>query len=489
MIKVIRKIPKANALLFGLRSIGYSFSTAVADIIDNSIAAHSKNVFIFSDPLCKKPFFEILDDGNGMSFEDLDNAMAFGSNTIHDGKDELDLGRFGLGLNTASLSQCKKFTVITKKDNVLSGAFWDIDIVEKENDWNLQVIGEEEISKIPNIEILKNNKSGTIVLWEKFDKISETSDRFEVSFRDRVSESKKHCELVFHRFYGELKIFFNSLRIEKRDPFLEDVSQKSIVNQVRFNSIIIPVIAFVLPYSSSLTDEQKQLIGGVKTLQTEQGFYLYRNKRLIFWGTWLRMNSKNELNKLARIRVDIPSTLDSVWMLDVKKSAASIPDSLRNQIWASVNDAEIKSKKAIRYPGEKEFAGNKEKIWSRTKKREGEFKYEINHNAPLIDYFSKKLETLDSHLFNELINQIETFLPKSMLNADISDDTIRIINGEDCSSKNNDNLVDQLAEILAAIDVSRREEFCDTYLTFECYIDIANQKDEIIRRAKIYGTK
>lgn len=144
------KEPSANILIQGLRSIGYSFQTAVADIIDNSITADAKEVRIFYDPASEKPYFSICDNGSGMSEEEFDNALDFGTKKQRDFSDKKDLGRFGLGLKTASLSQCKKLTVITKQAGVLRGAYWDVDDIIQTNSWQLTYLSQEEIEKLPN---------------------------------------------------------------------------------------------------------------------------------------------------------------------------------------------------------------------------------------------------------------------------------------------------------------------------------------------------
>ena len=140
MSKVVQQIPPARALINGIRAIGYSFSTSVADIIDNSIAANAKTINVFSDPLSDNPYFCILDDGTGMDYEELNNAMIFGSDRSKKTDDILDLGRFGLGLKSASLSQCRELIVVTKQQNEVFTMSYDLDVIEKNNDWNYKIL-------------------------------------------------------------------------------------------------------------------------------------------------------------------------------------------------------------------------------------------------------------------------------------------------------------------------------------------------------------
>ena len=164
-MKIEQKIPSADTLIEGLRSIGYSFQTAVADVIDNSIAAYATEVRIFYSALSDDSYFEICDNGKGMAYDEFNNALAFGTKKQRLFNDKNDLGRFGLGLKTASLSQCKRLTVITKQNGSYFGAYWDVDDIIETNSWQITFLDDKAIKEIPNIEYLEEKNSGTIVLW------------------------------------------------------------------------------------------------------------------------------------------------------------------------------------------------------------------------------------------------------------------------------------------------------------------------------------
>ena len=219
-------------------------------------------------------------------------------------------------------------------------------------------------------------------------------------------------------------------------------------------------------------------------MRSEQGFYLYRNRRLIIWGNWLHMNSRSEFFKLARIRVDIPTTLDFVWNLDVKKTSAVIPDSLRDQLWAVVSDASNTSTRTYRFNGEKEYSG-KVKVWNRTKTREGEIKYEINDSLPLIVYLKDKLGEEDSILLDELLKQIVDYLPRHQLNVDINDTEVKLANGDE--EDDAEKLVEQLALILSSLPPAARPMICDKYLEFENYVLLKNEREKILKKADEYA--
>ena len=420
-----RPIP-AKALIAGLRAVGYSFPTAVADIIDNSISARAKKIQIYSDPLpsTKVPYFCILDDGCGMTYDELDNAMLFGSDRSQKTDSDIELGRFGLGLKTASLSQCTRFTVATKKDGFLNALAFDLENIKKTNKIQLCKLDSGEIDALPFIKDLKSYESGTLVVWNNFDRIEVSTKNFEDSFRDAVDEAKKHVELVFHRFFNEVEIFFNKIRVEERDPFLSNsrgASQEGRPVVVPGTSIVI--IPHTLPYANSLNPKQLALLGNPKSIYDDQGFFLYRNRRLISWGSWMRMSYRSELNKLARIQVDIPSSMDSEWTLDVKKSSAKIPDKLKNRIKIALKDSISKSQRATRYPGIKELSVEN-KVWDSITDRDNYVKYQINRNNPILATLRNCIGKNENHLLEILLSQIEAYFPKQRVLKDYAESKV-----------------------------------------------------------------
>lgn len=472
--------PPATSLLKGLRAIGYNFSTAVADLIDNSITAKAKNIKLYSDPLEDEPYFAILDDGCGMNYNELENAMIFGSDREGKVDCEEDLGRFGLGLKSASLSQCKKLIVVSKKYGRIHAMSYDIDLIEKTNSWDLQILNDSEISLLPFITELNKLNSGTIVIWNNFDKLkAESGSNFENAFRNTIGAMNKHIEYVFHRFYENINIYSNNKRIERRDPFL----QSSLKGQHGREMIIkvygseIKVVPHTLPYANKLTQEEKALLGNPKSIYDEQGFYIYRNKRLIYWGNWMHMGYKSELNKLARIQVDIPSTLDEMWMLDVKKSSAKIPDVIKEQIKIAIEESTIKSKRVIRYRGDNE-AKSDFPIWSRIKDRDGFVKYEINRNNPLLDVLFDNIGKNECLILESFLSQIETYLPKSRIQNDNAD-AINIINGDE--DIEDTTLIQDVINCLSLFPQSIRESQLDKLLKCEAYLKIADKREIILK--------
>lgn len=483
MSEEIKKIPPAKSLIYGLRCIGYNFSTALADIIDNSISANAKNIFIISDPDYSEPYVAIFDDGYGMGYKDILNAMTLGSDRNNKDDTEIELGRFGLGLKSASFSQCLKLIVASKNCNKINAMQYDLIKIEERNDWILDILSEKEIESLPEINLLKNSKSGTLVIWQDFDKIKNESSKFRDSFMEVIGKAKKHIELVFHRFYNEINFEFNGHKIEKRDPMLEEYNngQKGRQMSISLDGETIYVTPFILPFMSSLTEEQKKLLGGSKDIYDNQGFYIYRNKRLIIAGGWLHMNVRSEFNKLARVRVDIPSSLDSLWMLDVKKSSAKIPDKIKRQLEIAIKDSVTRSKREVKFPGKKEQE-QQHSLWYRLDLHNGNVKYEINRtDNPLYLELKSQFSKDEMKLIDAYLDKVEEFIPKGMIFSDGAD-SLNIVNSE--NELEDEKLIEEL--LTWGKNATDFEYFLDMMLENQAYSKIKDRKNEIIERKKQY---
>lgn len=232
-MKELELIPHAKNLMESTRSVGYSLPAAVADLIDNSIAADARRVRIWT-PTESERDLRILDDGRGMDEEGLLAAMRYGSRFVGLERESGDLGRFGLGLKMASLSQCRCLTVVSKQGDRVVGACWDLDHVGAAScEWAVQLLEAQDLEKVPWIEELRGQSSGTLVVWTKLDNmLMGISERgFSDALMQRLSDLKSHLALVFHRYLqGEgphsFEIEFNGRLIEPADPFLEGRSQR-----------------------------------------------------------------------------------------------------------------------------------------------------------------------------------------------------------------------------------------------------------------------
>ena len=395
-------VPFAPSLIESMRSLGYSFPSAIADLLDNSISAKARNIDIVSSP-GMDPSLIILDDGNGMTEHELYEAMRYGSSNPLETRREDDLGRFGLGMKAASLSQCRKLIVVSKKEEKISAYSWDLDYVIDSKSWMLMGFKEEEMLQFPHIDQLLDKEHGTYIYLSEFDRIKEGTGNLSETFNKCLDDMINHLALVFHRFIDEgLIIRVNQMKIEARDPFLSyhRATQRKRESSFRINNEKITLKPFILPHLSKLCQDDLDKVGGKDRLRSEQGFYVYRNKRLIIWGTWFRLERKDELNKLARVMVDIPNSLDYMWSIDIKKSVATLPDIIKKNMYNAVYESVLCSEAVHTYRGRKEKKDKDiEYVWERVKVRDG-YEYQINRKIPQLELLQSTLdESQDCKLY------------------------------------------------------------------------------------------
>jgi len=407
-----------------MRSLGYSFDTAIADLIDNSVSAKAKNISILLDP-SDDPQLIIFDDGVGMDSATLEEALRFGSRGPNEIRDKHDLGRFGLGLKSASLSQCRRLVVVSKHNGRLSCFSWDLDEVQRRNDWAVLEYSQEEIGLLPSIELFEGVESGTYVLLQNFDRISASSHDVKKTLDTQIETAEDHLSLVFHRIISEdgLKIFINGRPIKPRDPFLEEHKSTQHLREqnITVDNATITLQPYILPHRNKLSREDLRKVGGADDLRTNQGFYIYRCKRLIIWGTWFRLLSKEELNKLARVKVDIPNSLDEIWSIDVKKSTANLPDKIRKNLYGSIKESVFGSKKVIEYRAKLHRDDDINYIWQRLAERDGSIAYLINRDLPQVQMLAKSLDKEGIRVLELLLQNIESNFPASSVYLDVAD--------------------------------------------------------------------
>lgn len=434
-MEIIDLPPIAPTLIESTRAIGYSLQAAIADIIDNSIAAQATKVEISFFPL-DGAYISIMDNGSGMNSAELTNAMQYGSQNPMKPRTAGDLGRFGLGLKTASLSQCRKLTVASKKNGLINIRCWDIDYVQKTGKWSLiSLVNSDEIARIPDIEKLRCLESGTLVVWQELDRMEAGCIDFEKSMGRQIDEVRDHLSLVYHRYLAgetgiqKLKIIINGTQIEPADPFLIKKSDQTMQEEVYvIHGEKIIVQPYILPHVSKMTAKELKEVGGKEGLQKLQGFYVYRNKRLLIWGTWFRMMRKGELSKLARIRVDIPNTLDDLWTLDIKKSYAMPPEEVRANLANVIENIGNKSKVKFTKRGKREVDDKEVHLWDRMRNHDGGYFYEINREHPLIQQLSKQLGN-ENRMLDTVLSQIERTIPLNQIYLDFNGDE-RITNDQ-----------------------------------------------------------
>lgn len=415
-------VPDASNLIESQRSVGYTFETAIADIVDNSVSANATRIDInFNN---QQKYVSILDNGYGMSKIELLQAMKYGSRSIYDLRTQDDLGRFGLGLKMASFSQCRKLTVVSIKDGEYSGAVWDLDVVKKKNAWIVQILNDEEIRNTHRFSELGILSSGTLVIWEKFDKLEQYAD-FKFNFDESLEKTENHLSLVFHRFLQEnqIDIFFNQRAIDFVDPFF--ISNKA--TQPKSSDVIfensrnarIDIKPYIVPYQKRLSQKERHVLKKFEHCKLGPGLYIYRNRRLIAWGKWFRLVRPNELANLARIQIDIPNTIDDLWEIDVKKSQLNIPTSLRTQLRNVITKSIGESERVYKYRGTKRKKDNLQYVFDRVEK-DNKVAYYLNMENPLIKQLQENLSDSDIIIFKALLKQIEEHLPLDSIQYDLA---------------------------------------------------------------------
>ena len=432
MAERIKNIPSPDILMNSLRSIGYSFKTALADIIDNSISADAKNIWIdFPSYDNNNLYITILDDAIGMDDAALFNAMKYGS--ARDEYGEKDLGRFGVGLKSASLSQCRVLTVMSKFDGEIRAYRWDLDEIVDE--WECLKLDSNEIQECPNYEKLNSLFQGTMVVWQNFDIAEQKSNGHAYEYlSEKIDESESHLCLIFHRFMNRtvspVSFFINNRQLKGLDPFLEGSPHhkrnpktdegKPVEMAVKYyekgdeKEAMIKVQTFILPHQDDLSKEDIEALGGMDALKDDQGFFVYRNDRLIIYGTWFRLSSRSvnaELYKYGRIKVDIPNKLDSLWDIDIKKQNAVIPKQIVNLLRKSVMKVCSTSKEKTGRRVKLNAGENEEQIWIKTPSRNGKDTFSINHNSPFVQQCLDSFEDSERARILRMLDAISAHIP------------------------------------------------------------------------------
>lgn len=416
--------PHAASLIEGMRDFGYTLETAMADIIDNSITAGANKVEILAETTTDEPWIALVDDGSGMNEAELTEAMRPGSKNPLDKREGHDLGRFGLGLKSASFSQCRQLTVISRKDGAVSAATWDLDRVAATNVWCVDL--EDDLSAIPASEKLP--ETGTIVLWRKLDRLS-TNYRNDTAKRageinKALSSAERHMRMCFHRFMEgsrpKLRLLLNGRRLAPVDPFAIDhkATQRDPEEVLVLEHGQVVTQCFTLPHHKMMDKADWDELGGPEGHLRTQGFYVYRERRLIIAGSWLGLARQKELTKLSRVRVDIPNTMDADWKIDVKKASAQMPPVVRERLRKIVERLQGTSKRTYQRRGRKLVADENLPLWNRVQK-DGRIIYRPNGEHPSITGFAEILPEQYRHGFQACISLLGSGLPVAALHADM----------------------------------------------------------------------
>lgn len=433
-MKKVTIVPSAAALIQSNRAIGYSFEAAVADIIDNSISANAKYVDIRSGLDGDNSYLAIVDDGTGMTGDELFNAMRYGSINPLEKRDLNDLGRFGLGMKVASLSQCSILTVISKKNTIINGCQWNLKIVSETGEWTACSFDSKECHDFPECETLDEWDSGTIVLWQDLDRIREKTASLEDTLNEYLQKLRLHLGMVFHRYISgdarHVTISINQAPVKAIDPFLQSNShtQPRPRQKITYKNSTITISPYILPHFNNMTENERQQCDRTKAYRF-QGFYVYRNRRLIIPGTWFGLRSRRELHDLARIMIDIPNTLDGEWNIDIKKSTADLPPDLKNKIISTLDDSLVRSVNVHRSRGRK-VSSKTGFIWIKIDCGD-HFRYEINREHPLVQELMSSNDSEYRNKIRLLISMIEDSVPYESIIGDLAEKEATGINNDD----------------------------------------------------------
>jgi len=422
--------PMASALMKTARSFGsYDLAAALADLVDNSIQARAGCVTINVSPHDDEVTVRVRDDGRGMTCERLIAAMQPASADPELVRDASDLGRFGWGLKSASLSQARVLTVVSWTTDGISAARWDIDDIA---DWAMDLFeGPEAMSLLT---LAPETACGTEVIWTRCDRLLDEGlgATLDERLNDKIASAKRQLALIFHRYLAgddvaRLRILFQGAELTPSDPFMSAHPATQTLDEERIRmkgGLEIAVKPYVVPHFSKLTVQEKEALGGDEGLVRNQGFYVYRNRRLIIHGTWFRLVPHGELSQLTRIRVDLPNGLDAEWKITLDKSGAQLPAALRNRLREVVRRFNLRSSGVQRRRGINLDPTAREPVWTRIA-QSGRIRYYINRDHPIVDAMLSEAD--DSLVALEALKLIEAYVPVDGLISDSSSTALSVV--------------------------------------------------------------
>jgi SH3-like domain-containing protein len=355
--------PEPAGMVASLSSLGYSLPAAVADLVDNSISVEAKNIDVEFTWAGADSWIAVVDDGLGMTPEELVTAMTVAARGPATARTSSDLGRFGVGLKSASFSQARQLTVSTARDGEWHTRTWDLDVVEESGQWRLLHGADDDTTAVLD-RLRSSSDRGTAVLWRRLngyrtDGVSTDDERTQKQFYAEATRTESHLGMVFARFLTgarRRKLQVRGTLVEPWDPFMSSHPsvQRLPEEELPLNGSLVRVEAFVLPSAQRLTPEEHDRAAGPGGWLDQQGFYVYRRNRLLLAGDWLgqRGMRREEKYNLARIAVDIPAETDAEWGVDVRKSSVVPPVGLRPHLDRIARKARSTAADSLRHRGQ-----------------------------------------------------------------------------------------------------------------------------------------
>lgn len=391
--------PDPAATIESLRSLGYSPRTALADLIDNSLAAGAMCIDVRLHWAGGNSWCAVVDDGVGMTEPQLRQAMKIGSRDPLLERGPGDLGRFGLGLKTASFSQCRELTVQTRtgKAGAPQVRSWDIDHVREVGRWDLRLSAPDSARSL--LSELDSGSAGTVVLWRRLTELAEDGvapqdTEARRRFHEQIDLVDRHVAMTYGRILvrksSPPRIRLNGRLVSAWDPFLTEVpsTQQLPTERLLLRGKSVVIRPFVLPHKSKLTDRAYEQAAGPLGWDAQQGFYVYRRDRLIVAGDWLglRYLTRDAAHILARIAIDVPASLDHAWSLDVTKGTVRPPGPLSEDLKRIAKDTRRRARAVLHHRGVS--VGRRRPrgvvpVWQQ-RRRHGELIFRLNRDHPLI---------------------------------------------------------------------------------------------------------
>tara|TARA_R110002020_G_scaffold379203_3_gene590268 strand:+ start:14223 stop:15578 length:1356 start_codon:yes stop_codon:yes gene_type:complete len=393
----------------------------------------------------------VVDDGHGMAEGELVAAMRPGSTSPMETREAGDLGRFGLGLKTASFSQGRRLTVVSRKDGTTSAAIWDLDDLAEQDDWVLSLPDPDEIRNLPWLETL--GETGTLILLEKLDRLTEDTDGEARSdlLSAKLVGLQRHLSLVFHRFIEgdtadrrKLKLRVNGIAVDAFDPFCrgQTSTQELPVERMSIGGETIEIRPYILPHHSKLSPQTWRYYKDRSDFLSNQGAYVYRNGRLMAWGDWFRMIPRGEATKLARVRIDFPSALDALWTIDIKKSRAHPPPAVRARFKRIIERIAGRSMRVHQGRGERMLQADASPVWIRTVGRDGIISYAPDFDHPLLRAAIAGSDPKSEGAVRAALSALGAALPVDALYADFADDPKRLSLAPDSPDTQRDTITE-----------------------------------------------
>lgn len=429
-------LPDAKMLLASLRSVGYTEEAAIADIVDNSISSGATKVQLYFDWDNRRII--ISDNGKGMGSEELLNSMKIGCADPSILRQKNDLGRFGMGMKTASFSIGKKLLVISKKDFVSTNAEWNLEYVTNKNKWEILLHSREEESEIVNS--IKEQvefsqwKNGTTVILSMLDRLIDNNNlsKSKAKFYKTIKKIKAHLAMIFHRFIEEdnIELYVNGNLLDSWNPYVRHnpATMELSCEEISDGGNTMFIQPYILPHKNKFEDEGAyNKAGGVKGWMGQQGFYVYRNRRLIVYGTWFGKLKKEPAFNLARIQLDMSSNNDMEWGIDIKKSRASLPIVMEESIMqvaylAIQKSASVYNSRGVYNRKNTANSISLKYVWEQRKNSSGNYMFYLNKKHPILLKIMQELSENNKKELKTYLSLIENYSP-AMLSGVIADST------------------------------------------------------------------